>query len=148
MKNHAAPAMIRITVVITALHSNAFLRDLDAGWTALREPEDPGVCAVLVASEPDETAGAPLAANFPELVSRLSRFKSARISAALWERTSRSFSRALLMVRSRSAGTSGLIRLSGVGALLRMASKIAAVVSPRNGNTPVVVSYSTVPKEN
>src|SRR5437762_1227450 len=137
MKNHAALAIIRIRAVITALHSNVFLRDLDAGWTALRELEDPGVCAVLVANELEEAAGAPLAANLPELVSRLSLFRSARISAALWQRTSRSFSNALLMVRSRSAGTSGLIRLSGVGALSRMASKIAAVVSPRNGNTPV-----------
>ena len=29
-----------------------------------------------------------------------------------------------------------------------MASKIAAEVSPRNGNTPVAASYSTVPNEN
>src|SRR5947209_5978442 len=131
-----------------APHSNIFLRFVDAGWTALREPEDPGVGSAVLAKELEETTDAPLAANLPELVSRFRRFRSARISAALWQRTSRSFSRALLMVRSRSAGISGFIRLSGVGALLRIASKMAAVVSPRNGNTPVAVSYRTVPKEN
>src|SRR5215472_18785092 len=67
--------------------------------------------------------------NFPELVSRLRRFRSARISAALWQRTSRSFSSALLMIRSSSGGTSGLIRLGRAGVLFRIESKIAADVS-------------------
>ena len=40
-------------------------------------------------------------------VSRFSRFKSVRSSAADWQRVSRSFSNALLMIRSSSAGTSG-----------------------------------------
>ena len=29
-----------------------------------------------------------------------------------------------------------------------MASQITAEVSPRNGNVPVAISYSTIPKEN
>src|SRR4051812_9381024 len=100
MKNHAPAARMTMTAVMIALHSNVFLRFVDAGCT-VREPEDPGICPALVASELEEGAGAPLTANLPELVSRFSRFRSARISAALWQRTSRSFSSALLIVRSR-----------------------------------------------
>src|SRR5512133_3074861 len=55
------------------------------------------------------------ASIFPEVVSRIKRFRSARTSAALWYRTSRSFSKALLIMRSNSAGTSGLRRTAGVG---------------------------------
>src|SRR5687767_11507917 len=53
----------------------------------------------------------------PESVSRRKRFKSARSSAADWQRTSRSFSKDLLMIRSNSAGNSGFIRAAETGAL-------------------------------
>src|SRR5574341_640180 len=66
----------------------------------------------------------------PESISRFSRFKSARISEAVWYRTSRSFSSALLMIRSSSGLSSGFRRRGGIGALLRIASKITAVVGP------------------
>src|SRR6266478_7449849 len=45
--------------------------------------------------------------NFPDSVSRLSRLRSARNSAADWQRTSRSFSSVLLMTSSSLAGTAG-----------------------------------------
>jgi len=60
-------------------------------------------------------AGPVTATTFPEIVSRLIRFKSACNSAALWKRTSRSFSKALLMMRSNSAGSSASRRVAGVG---------------------------------
>src|SRR5256885_3338883 len=90
----------------------------------------------------DESTGAGIAVLvFPEVISRFRRFRSARISAALWQRTSRSFSRALLIILSRSRGSSGCIRVRGAGGLFKMASKIAAVVSPRKGRTPVADLY-------
>src|SRR3984957_12815533 len=82
-------------------------------------------------------AGTTAAWIFPEVVSRLSRFKSAHISVALWNRTSRSFSKALLMIRSNSAGTSGFRRVAAVGVPSRTALKITPDVSPRNGSVPV-----------
>jgi len=48
----------------------------------------------------------------PESVSRFSRFRSARNSAAVWQRSSRSFSSALLMISSNLGGKLGL-SLSG-----------------------------------
>jgi hypothetical protein len=54
-------------------------------------------------------------------VSRFSRFRSARISAAPCYRSSRSFSNALLMMCSSSAGKSGFSRTVDVGAASRMA---------------------------
>src|SRR5215469_1531549 len=101
----------------------------------------------LVVTETEGT-GPSLANTFPELESRFRRFKSARISAALWQRTSRSFSRALLIIRSNSDGISGFTLLGGAGVLFRIASKIAADVSPRKGSTPVALSYRSAPKEN
>ena len=76
------------------------------------------------------------------------RLRSARISAAVWQRISRSFSRALLMVSSSFGGSSGLRRMAAVGVRFRMASVTTAEVSPRKGRTPVAISYSTTPKEN
>lgn len=70
-----------------ALHTIIFLRFVDAGGTALREPEDPGVGSVVDGKELEEPTDAPLAATLPELVSRFRCFRSARISAALWQRT-------------------------------------------------------------
>lgn len=61
---------------------------------------------------------------------------------------SRSFSSDLLMIRSSSVGISGFSRTGGVGARSRIAWKISADVSPRKGNVPVVISYSTAPNEN
>src|SRR5450759_4799517 len=93
-------------------------------------------------------AGPATASIFPEVVSRFSRFKSARSSAADWQRMSRSFSRALLMIRSSSAGTSGFSRTGATGPYSRIALKISAEVSPRKGSVPVHISYRTAPKEN
>ena len=52
------------------------------------------------------------------------------------------------MIRSSSFGSSGFSRRGEVGVLLRIASKIAAEVSPRKGSVPVAISYSTTPSEN
>src|SRR5215469_1869838 len=49
-------------------------------------------------------------AVLPDSNSRFSRLRSARSSAALWQRNSRSFWSALLMIRSNSVGTSGFKR--------------------------------------
>ena len=68
------------------------------------------------------------------------RLRSARISAAVWQRISRSFSSALLMVSSSFGGSSGFSRIAAVGARFRMASVMTAEVSPRNGRTPVAIS--------
>jgi hypothetical protein len=57
----------------------------------------------------------------PDSVSRFRRLRSALTSAADWQRTLRSFSKALVMMRSSSAGTSGLRRTGATGARSRMA---------------------------
>src|SRR6202049_4149048 len=75
-----------------------------------------------------------------ESIERFCRFRSARSSAAVWQRKSRSFSKALLIVSSSFTGSSGLSRVTVVGARLRMASVMTAEVSPRNGATPVAIS--------
>src|SRR5580700_8246182 len=69
-----------------------------------------------------------------------SRFRSARNSPAVWQRRSRSFSSALLMVSSNFTGRSGRRRVVVVGVRLRIASVMTAEVSPRNGTTPVAIS--------
>src|SRR5213596_534597 len=51
------------------------------------------------------------------------------------------------MIRSSSKGTSGFRRTAVVGSRSRIALKINAEVSPRNGSVPVHISYSTAPKE-
>src|SRR5216683_8242407 len=48
-----------------------------------------------------------------ESIERFSRFRSARSSAAVWQRRSRSFSKALLIVSSSFTGSSGLSRVAG-----------------------------------
>ena len=73
------------------------------------------------------------AGNFVDSLSRFSRCRSVRISAALWYRRSRSFSSALSIIRSNSAGMSGFSRTAGVGVPSRIALKITAELSPRNG---------------
>ena len=52
--------------------------------------------------------------------SRLRRLRSARSSAAVWLRRSRSFSRAFPMIRSNSLGALGLYFARGTGDSLRM----------------------------
>src|SRR5579863_3668926 len=71
---------------------------------------------------------------------RLNRLRSARSSAADWQRISRSFSRALLMISSSLGGSPGFRRTAAVGCRLRIASVITAEVSPWNGRTPVAIS--------
>ena len=90
----------------------------------------------------------PTTALLPDSISRFNRFRSALSSAALWHRSSRSFSSALLMIRSNSGGISGFKRTEATGLRFRIASKITADVSPRKGSEPVVISYSTAPNEN
>jgi hypothetical protein len=55
----------------------------------------------------------PAAATFAVLLSRFNRFKSPRISAAIWKRRSGSFSSALETISSSFGGRSGLICVSG-----------------------------------
>ena len=88
-----------------------------------------------------------VAAVLPDSVSRRKRLRSVSISAAERYRRSQSFSSALLMIRSSSAGRSGFSRTGATGARFTMASQIIAEVSPRNGNVPVAISYNTAPKE-
>src|SRR5207245_1308821 len=70
------------------------------------------------------------AATPADFVSRWSRFKSARSSAAVWQRNSRSFSSDLLIVRSSSGGNSAFRLRGEVGVRFRIASKITADVLP------------------
>src|ERR1700690_1080800 len=112
---------------------------------AIPLPEDlaPGVAATVAL---DCTAPALVALALvddemrPELVSRRRRFRSARISAADWQRRSRSFSSALLITSSSFGGKSGFRRIGGVGARFRIASVITPVVSPRKGSAAVAIS--------
>ena len=50
-----------------------------------------------------------------ESMERLRRLRSARSSAAVWQRMSRSFSKDLLMISSSFVGTSGTRRVAAVG---------------------------------
>ena len=84
----------------------------------------------------------------PESISRFKRLRSTAISEALWQRNFRSFSNALLTIRSSSSGNSGLRRTGDVGALRNMESKIIAEVFPENAWYPVAISYNTAPNEN
>src|SRR5713226_7669142 len=79
------------------------------------------------------TAAAIMAAERLESVSRFKRFRSARSSAALWYRSSESFSSDLLMTRSNSSGDSGFRRMGEMGALCKMESKTATEVVPVKG---------------
>src|SRR5207245_11470917 len=74
-----------------------------------------------------------VAALFPLSVSRFSRFRSALISAADWQRASRSFSSGLLMISSSLGGKSGFNLMAGAGARLRIDSKITPDVSVTMG---------------
>ena len=122
--------------------STKYLRFADRGGDAMVRtvPEE------IAAAVPEDGAGAWMprlpadAAIRSELESLCSRFRSERISAADWQRKSRSFSRALLMIRSSSAGKSGFKRAAGAGVRFKMESKISAVVSPRKGIWPVAIS--------
>ena len=51
------------------------------------------------------------------------------------------------MISSNLGGNSGLSRNGRKGGRLRIASKIIAEVSPRNGIAPVAISYNTAPNE-
>jgi len=62
------------------------------------------------------------------------------MSEACWYRRLRSFSRALWMTSSSFVGTSGFIRTGDTSGRSRMALKISAEVSPRNGSVPVHIS--------
>lgn len=49
------------------------------------------------------------------------------------------------MIRSRSAGTSGLMRAAGAGLSRMTALRTSVLVRPWNGARPVTISYSTTP---
>src|SRR5260370_2757550 len=83
-----------------------------------------------------------------EISWRRSRFRSTSRSRAVWYLSSRSFSRALAIIRSSSIGTPGVSFEGGVGVSRRMPSKMTAAVSPGNGALPVTIWYKTAPKEN
>src|ERR1700690_3188503 len=96
-----------------------------------------------VATEPLPEVGPDASATTDvrdESSERWSRFRSARISAAVWQRISRSFSSALLMMSSSFCGRSGFKRVGAAGTRLRIASVTTAEVSPRNGAEPVAIS--------
>ena len=69
-------------------------------------------------------------------MSRFKRFRSARSSAALWQRSSRSFSRALFRMVSSWGGRPGFNWDDGVGTLFRIASKMTAEVVPEKRLSP------------
>src|SRR4029077_19245024 len=105
----------------------------------------PGIAEVPATGIPALLTGMPGSATAAtglrlESVSLFRRCSSARISEACWYRNSRSFSSARLMIRSSSGGKSGFSRTGAAGERLRIASKIVAVLSPRNGNAPVAIS--------
>src|SRR4029077_8470557 len=68
---------------------------------------------------PDEEVGITAAETRLESVSRLSRARSVRNSAACWYRIRRSFSSAFEITSSRRGGMSGLRRTAGTGAFSR-----------------------------
>src|SRR5277367_4097293 len=78
-----------------------------------------------------------------ESVSRFSRFKSPRSSAAVWYRRSRSFSIDLPMISSSFGGRFGFNVDGASGERFKMASKITAEVFPTNAARPVPISYRT-----
>ena len=102
---------------------------------------------MLAASSAAEAA-TKLEPDRPLSVSLFKRCRSARISAAPWYRSVRSFSSALSMIRSSSGGKSGFSRTAGTGARFKIASEITPGLSPRKGSVPVAISYSTAPNEN
>ena len=81
-------------------------------------------------------------------MSRFTRFRSARSSAADWYLSLRFFSSSLLTIHPTSGTTSGFIRVTGSGVRFRIASNVTAVVAPINAIRPVAISYSTAPSEN
>jgi hypothetical protein len=83
-----------------------------------------------------------------EFVPRFRRLRSLRNSAALWYRTSRFFSNALVMICSNPEGRAGFTLVGGIGFSWRIASKITAIVVPWNAQRAVAISYSTAPKLN
>src|SRR4051812_22562513 len=89
-----------------------------AGCTAEADED-----AAIVADSPDgvDSVGVVTLTDelLPESISRFNLFKSPRNSDATWYRNSRSFSKALLMMRSSSAGRFGFSRTGAVGARFR-----------------------------
>src|SRR5215468_512374 len=66
-------------------------------------------------------------------LARFRRLRSLRRSAAVWYRTSRSFSRALATIRSNSGGIEGVTLDGGGGFFVSSSSKIAIGLLPGNG---------------
>src|SRR5579863_6221868 len=81
------------------------------------------VCVTALTADADDPAAvSPTVEVRDESSDRFNRFRSARISPAVWQRSSRSFSIALLIISSSFIGTSALIFVGGTGVRLRMAS--------------------------
>src|SRR5208282_231720 len=128
--------------------------------TLEEDPEEDDEDDAAAGDDDDDDAGDPARANDSpsppsastevrdDSIERCTRFRSARSSPAVWHRRSRSFSSALLIVSSSFTGSCGRSRVAVVGVRFRIASVITAEVSPRNGTTPVAISYSTTPNEN
>src|SRR5277367_5870068 len=93
------------------------------GWL----PLEPGRCAETDAGEEVELP------TLPELLLRSIFFRSARSSAAVWQRRSRSFSSVLFRIFSNSTGSCALSEIGAVGGWLRILSKTTAVVVPLKG---------------
>src|SRR5579872_4519020 len=72
--------------------------------------------------------------------SRFSRWRSVRISAAVWYLRLRSFSSALAIISSSLDGIAWLEWLGRAGTPCRIDSKIAPAVAPRNAGDPVAIS--------
>src|SRR5947209_677130 len=68
---------------------------------------------------------------------RLIRFKSARNSAADWQRRSASFSRHLSTTSFMAGGSNGFKSVGGAGSFWRIAWKMTAEVAPSKGSRPV-----------
>src|ERR1700722_1388291 len=100
-KSPAAAATSKPTAKINGAADFLFLTGIAAETAALPEAEDCVFSATTAVRE--------------ESTDRFRRLRSARNSAAVWHRMSRSFSRALLMISSSLAGSSGTRRTADVG---------------------------------
>jgi hypothetical protein len=89
---------------------------------------------------PELAAGIRRVKGAKRLGVRLGNRLTAEEARMLWQRSLRSFSSALLIMRSSSSGTSGFKRTGNIGVLVRMAVKMTAEVLPVNACWPVAIS--------
>ena len=89
-----------------------------------------------------------LAMPAPDSHARRYAFNSARISVAVCMRSRGCFSRHRSMSRDRLPEVRARRLATGLGWSLRIDDISAGDESPRNGRSPVAISYSTMPSEN